>query len=80
MFDKYDVDGDGIIRIAQQNTYDTAMLEANTFIGSYYVTALRSASAMATLMKDDDLALTYSTKADKSAAAYDRVCWNEDFG
>jgi non-lysosomal glucosylceramidase len=74
------VDADGVIRVAQQNTYDTSMLEANTFIGSYYVTALRASAAMATLMGEPSLAAEYTSGAAKSAAAYDQICWNAGFG
>ena len=52
---KFDTEGDGVITGAQQNTYDTAMYGANTFIGSYYVTALRACSAMAELMGDAEV-------------------------
>ena len=77
---KFDVDGDGVIRVAQQNTYDTAMHGANTFIGSYYVTALRAAARMATLMGEVSLAQQYSQRAALSAASYERICWREGFG
>ena len=73
-------DADGIIRGPQQNTYDTAMLEANTFIGSYYVTALRASSKMATLMKDATFASQCDAEATLAAANYDKVCWKEDYG
>jgi len=77
---KFDVDGDGVIRAEQQNTYDTAMLEANTFIGSYYVTALRATAKMAHLMEETAFAETLEKRAALSAASYDKICWNEKFG
>ena len=70
----------GTITCAQQNTYDTAMVAENTFIGSYYVTALRATAAMATLMGDSDLATKYSDRAALSAQNYERICWRESFG
>ena len=51
----FDTEGDGVIRAAQQNTYDTAMFGANTFIGSYYVTALKACSEMSHLMGDEEV-------------------------
>ena len=60
--------------------YDTAMLEANTFIGSYYVTALRAASRMARLMDDAALATSYEQRASLASASYDRICWREEYG
>ena len=77
---KFDVDADGCIRSAQQNTYDTSMQGANTFIGSYYVTALRATAAMATLMGEHDLAAAYTKRASLAAASYDKICWREDYG
>ena len=77
---KFDVDGDGVIRAAQQNTYDTAMMGANTFIGSYYVCALRAMAAMATLMGETALAASYTARAKMSAANYEKICWNDSFG
>ena len=75
-FDTYQ---DGAIRTAQQNTYDTAMNGANTFIGSYYVTALRAVSEMATLMGEPDLAKDCSARATLSAASYEKICWVEKY-
>jgi len=80
VFDTYDVDGDGVFRVGQGNTYDSTMLGPNTFIGSYYVTALRACSKMAVLMDDPALAKIYGDKADISSANYEKLCWKEDFG
>ena len=79
LFDKFD-DGTGVIRCAQEDTYDTYMCGANTFIGSYYVTALRSASRMAALMGDKESATKYGSRAASAAANYEKECWNEEFG
>jgi hypothetical protein len=77
---KFDVDTDGIIRAAQQNTYDTSMVEANTFIGSYYVVALKATAAMATLMGEPALATSLTARATLAAASYEKVCYNAKFG
>ena len=68
IIDTFDVDGDDVIRSAQQNTYDTAMYGVNTFIGSYYVVALRATAKMATLMKDSSTKTEFDTKASRAAA------------
>jgi len=80
IIDTFDVDGDDVIRSAQQNTYDTAMYGVNTFIGSYYVTALRAAAKMATLMNDSSTAQEFESKAGRAAAKYDEICYSGDFG
>lgn len=79
LFDEFD-DGTGVIRCAQEDTYDTYMCGANTFIGSYYVTALRSASRMAVLMGDKESATKYGSRAASAAANYEKECWHEEFG
>ena len=76
----FDTEGDGVIRGLQQNTYDTAMAGANTFIGSYVVTALKAFSCMAELMGDKDLATTCQEHAQLSARNYESICWNESYG
>jgi non-lysosomal glucosylceramidase len=76
----FDIQGDGVIRSAQQNTYDTPMNGANTFIGSYYVTALRACSRMAELMGDDESSKDYALRAATASKNYDVQCWREDFG
>ena len=80
IIDNFDVDGDDVIRSAQQNTYDTAMYGVNTFVGSYYVVALRAAAKMATLMKDSSTQTEFNAKASRAAAKYDEICYSGDFG
>eukprot|EP00938_MAST-03A_sp_MAST-3A-sp1_P004255 g4255.t1 len=80
IIDTFDVDGDDVIRSAQQNTYDTAMYGVNTFIGSYYVVALRAAAKLAILMKDSSTQTEFDTKASRAAAKYDEICYSGDFG
>ena len=79
LYDTFD-DGTGVIRIAQQNTYDSAMFGANTFIGSYWVTGLKAAAAMAALMDDGPTAQKYRDRATAAAQQYETICWREDFG
>ena len=47
---------DGMIGGQQPNTYDVAFYGANTFVGSLYLAALRSAQKMAVLMHDQQFA------------------------
>ena len=77
---KFDDQGDGMFRCPQQNTYDTAMNGPNTFIGSYYVAALKATAAMATLMGDTAFAKTCADRAVLSAKNYEKTCWNDKFG
>lgn len=69
VFRTFDTSNDGMFRCEQQNTYDTAMQGPNTFIGSYWVVALKSTAAMATLMGEPDFAKQCSDRAALSAAS-----------
>jgi hypothetical protein len=53
---------------------------ANTFIGSYVVTALKATSAMAALMVDKNVAEKCSKQAQVCLAKYEEICWNEESG
>lgn len=74
------LDKDGTVRVAQQNTYDSAMEGVNTFIGSYAVTAFKAAAAMASLSGDANYAKKCLKQADVTAAKYEDLCWKEEFG
>ena len=80
VFKNFDTQGDGMFRCEQQNTYDTAMQGPNTFIGSYWVVALKSTAAMAMMMGEPDFAKQCSDRASLSAANYEKTCWNDKFG
>ena len=70
---------DGVIYIAQQNTYDTAMEGANTYIGSYLIVALKATSIMASLMGDINFAKKCSKQVEISTTKYEELCWNSTF-
>ena len=76
----FDVDDDGFIRGPQQNTYDSAMQGANTFIGTYYIAALKAVAAMAKLMEEPALAKACTIRAELAAQNYEHICWQEEFG
>ena len=77
----FDVQHDGVIRGPQQNTYDSTMVGANTFHGSYYVAALKASAAMSALVeKDPDFVNLCTTRAALSSANYEKICWKEEFG
>ena len=79
-FKNFDTAGDGMFRCEQQNTYDTAMQGPNTFIGSYWVVALKATAAMAAMMGDADYAKKCADRAVLSAKNYEATCWNDKFG
>jgi uncharacterized protein (DUF608 family) len=75
----YDPDGDGVIAGEQWNTYDCAAYGPNTFIGTWWLGALRSAQEMARICGDADSAGRYRDRFQKGRAAMDRTLWNGDY-
>jgi GH15 family glucan-1,4-alpha-glucosidase len=52
----------------------------NTFIGSYWVCALKAAAEMASIMGDAASAKEYSERALLAKENYEKSCWKEDYG
>ena len=77
--DDYDTEGDGVIRGEQPNTYDISIYGPNTFMGSLYLAALRSAEEMAVLQGEDELAQQYRARFELGRVNYDRLCWNGEY-
>jgi hypothetical protein len=75
----HDVDGDGVIKGVQPNTYDTHLYGSNTFIGSLYLAALRAAEEMAQAMGEPDFAAICRGRFESGRAGYDARCWNGEF-
>jgi len=75
----YDPDGNGVIEGEQWNTYDCAEYGPNTFIGTWWLGALRSAEEMARVCGDADSAARYRERFDTGRAAMDKALWNGDY-
>jgi uncharacterized protein (DUF608 family) len=75
----YDPRGNGVIEGKQDNTYDCAIHGANTFIGTWYLGALRSAEEMARVAGDSDSAKRYRILYRKGRSALDRSLWNGEY-
>ena len=71
-------DEDGVARDSQFNTYDTACVGPNTFIGSQYLAALRAAEEMAKVCGDEDSAKRWHAIFEKGSAAYATECWDDE--
>lgn len=79
VFTDHDVDGDGVIRGEQPNTYDTHAFGSNTFIGSIYLAALRATEEMARAQGDEALAQDCRRRFESGSKAYDATCWNGEY-
>ena len=75
----YDPDGKGVIEGEQWNTYDIAVYGPNTFIGSWYLGALRAAEEMAKVCGDAEAARRYRERFEKGSAAMDKALWNGEY-
>ena len=76
---EYDVNGDGVIRGEQPNTYDISIYGPNTFIGSLYLAALRAAEEMARLQGEDELAASYRERFELGRDNLDAAVWNSEY-
>ncbi|HRK34034.1 MAG TPA: GH116 family glycosyl hydrolase, partial [Candidatus Hydrogenedentes bacterium] len=76
---EHDVDGDGVIKGEQPNTYDTHLFGSNTFIGTLYLAALRAAEEMAKLVGDADSATAFRDRFEKGRNGYDATCWDGEY-
>jgi len=75
----HDVDGDGVIKGEQPNTYDAHAYGSNTFIGTLYLAALRAAEEMAKEFADEEFAALCRDRFEKGRTGYDQTCWNGEY-
>lgn len=76
---EHDVDGDGVIKGEQPNTYDTHLYGSNTFIGTLYLAALRAMEELAAVMDDDTVIKQCRARFEAGRAGYDQLCWNGEY-
>lgn len=69
----------GTLNDDQWNTYDNAIHGVNTFIGTYYLAALRAGEEMAKRVGDAKTATRYRDVFDKGRAALVERCWNGEY-
>jgi non-lysosomal glucosylceramidase len=70
---------EGILSDDQWNTYDEAIHGVNTFIGSYYLAALRAGEEMARRMGDQTTGNHYRTIFERGREKLDQMCWNGEY-
>jgi len=66
---------DGLISCAQPNTYDVSIYGVNSFIGAYYLCALRATEEMAKLQGDADLQKLCHERFLIGSANLDKACF-----
>jgi uncharacterized protein (DUF608 family) len=70
---------DGTLSDDQWNTYDNAIHGVNTFIGTYYLAALRAGEEMAKRTGDSDTAVRFRSVFEKGRENHVARCWNGEY-
>ncbi len=70
---------DGTLSDDQWNTYDNAIHGVNTFIGSYYLAALRAGEEMAKKVGDAAAADHFHSVFEKGQKKLVELCWNGEY-
>jgi uncharacterized protein (DUF608 family) len=76
---KWDPDRTGVLRGTQPSTHDIDLCGVNSFMGTYWLAALRAAEEMALLLEDKDYAVELRELFDKGSRAYDELLWNGEY-
>jgi uncharacterized protein (DUF608 family) len=79
VFKAHDPNAEGIIRNRQFNTYDDAVYELNSFIGTLYLAALRAMEEMAGRVGDASLAADCRSRFEKGRATVADQCWDGEY-
>jgi len=69
----------GILEDDQWNTYDNAVHGVNSFIGSYYLAALRAGEEMARRMGDGAVAAQFHAIFERGRDNLVKRCWNGEY-
>ncbi len=75
----WDPDRTGVLRGIQPSTHDIDLCGVNTFMGSYWLAALRAAEEMARLLGDDEAAAGYHSLFRAGSTAYDELTWTGEY-
>jgi uncharacterized protein (DUF608 family) len=69
----------GVLRGIQPSTHDIDLCGVNSFMGSYWLAALRAAEEMARLLGHEAVAAELDELFARGSEAYDRLLWNGEF-
>jgi len=73
---EWDADRDGVIEGIQHNTYDVEFSGPNSFIGCFYLGALRAGEEIATHLGDEQSARTYRRIFESGRSRIESELWN----
>ena len=72
----WDPDGTGLLHGIQPSTYDIGLHGANTYMGTYWLAALRAAEELALLIGHDVLGQRWRSRFERSSVALDEACFS----
>jgi uncharacterized protein (DUF608 family) len=79
LIERIDPKREGVPHGHQNNTYDTAVSGANTFIGSQYLSALAACERLALVMGDAESAERWRTVREAGMKNQDQKLWNGEY-
>lgn len=75
----WDPDGTGLLHGVQPSTHDVGLNGANSFMGTYWLAALRAAEELAMIVGDDDRAASWRARFEVSSQALDEACFQDGY-
>lgn len=75
----WDPENEGLLSGVQPSTHDVGLNGANTFMGTYWLAALRAAEELAKLVGDHDRAVEWRGRFELSSRALDAACFRGDY-
>jgi uncharacterized protein (DUF608 family) len=76
---EWDPDGDDLLEGRQHNTYDIEFYGVNPLTGVLYLAALEAMEVMARAMGEEDLAVSYGERRERSAKLLDEGAYNGEY-
>ncbi|WP_022889514.1 GH116 family glycosyl-hydrolase [Agromyces italicus] len=74
--EKWDADGDGVLRGIQPSTHDIDLAGVNPFMGTLWLAALRAYEELALLAGDDDAAAEARARFERGSHGYDEALFD----
>ncbi|MDA4891194.1 GH116 family glycosyl-hydrolase [Streptomyces sp. MS2A] len=74
--ERWDADGDGVLRGIQPSTHDIDLAGVNPFMGTLWLAALRAYEELALLVRDDDAATEARVRFESGSRLYDELLFD----
>lgn len=77
--EKWDTEGDGVLRGIQPSTHDIDLCGINSYMGTLWLAALRAMEEMALIVGDEERASRSAAMFRNASQNYDRLLWNGEY-